>query len=72
MPIWLFDRFTRKDVTAQWRWLRDGEIPVDIAATRAILPAALSVEEWLAKQHQEQGSRKGGRQHGTSERSATP
>jgi hypothetical protein len=38
MPIWLFDRFTRKDATTMWRWLRRGEVPLDTGPTRAILP----------------------------------
>lgn len=49
MPEWLFDRFTRKDPTIMWRWLRTGEVDRDTSATRAILPSALTVEEWLAK-----------------------
>jgi uncharacterized protein YbjT (DUF2867 family) len=48
MPIWLFDRFTRGDPTAMWRWLRTNEVPADPEQTRAILPSALSVREWLA------------------------
>jgi uncharacterized protein YbjT (DUF2867 family) len=47
MPMWLFDRFTRKDPTAMWRWLRTQRVDVDPAATRAILPSALTVREWL-------------------------
>ena len=49
MPTWLFDRFTRGDVTAMWRWLNTGDVPVDTAATRAIHPAALTVREWMAR-----------------------
>jgi uncharacterized protein YbjT (DUF2867 family) len=47
MPIWLFDRFTRKDVTAIWRWARTGDVVTDTAATRAIHPSALTVRAWL-------------------------
>ncbi len=47
MPIWLFDRFTRRDVTAIWRWARTGDVEVDTAATRAIHPSALTVRKWL-------------------------
>lgn len=47
MPIWLFDRFTRGDITAIWRWVRTGDVAVDTAPTRAIHPGALTVEEWL-------------------------
>ncbi|MGH8911526.1 MAG: NmrA family NAD(P)-binding protein, partial [Acidimicrobiia bacterium] len=49
MPIWLFDRFTKKDVTAIWRWVRTGTYPTDTAATRAIHPSALTVREWLGR-----------------------
>ena len=48
LPIWLFDRFTRKDVTAIWRWVRTGVYPMDTGPTRAILPGALTAREWLA------------------------
>jgi uncharacterized protein YbjT (DUF2867 family) len=47
MPQWLFDRFTRHDPTTMWRWLRTGSVAVDVAATRAVLPSARSVPEWL-------------------------
>ena len=47
MPRWLFDRFTRHDPTTMWEWLRTGTVEVDLAATRAALPSALSVSEWL-------------------------
>ena len=48
MPTWLLDRFTRKDVTTMWRWLRTGDVDLDTATARAILPSALTVREWLA------------------------
>lgn len=48
VPTWLFDRFTRKDPTAMWRWLRTQRVEVEPAATRAILPTALTVREWLS------------------------
>jgi uncharacterized protein YbjT (DUF2867 family) len=47
MPVWLFDRFTRADPTTMWRWLRSGTVEVDLAQTRAVLPSALTVPEWL-------------------------
>ncbi|HVL91387.1 MAG TPA: NmrA/HSCARG family protein [Actinomycetota bacterium] len=50
MPQRLFDTFTRNDVTTMWRWLRDGELPVDTATVRSILPSAMSVRDWLARQ----------------------
>jgi uncharacterized protein YbjT (DUF2867 family) len=49
MPLWLFDRFTRKDVTSLWRWLRTGVPELDTAPTRAILPSAMTVREWLTR-----------------------
>jgi hypothetical protein len=48
MPIRLFDRFTRGDVTAMWRWLKTGNVPMDTAETHAIHPDALTVREWMA------------------------
>jgi uncharacterized protein YbjT (DUF2867 family) len=50
LPVWLFDRFTRGDVTAIWRWVKTGTYEVDTAPTRAIHPTALTVKEWLMKQ----------------------
>jgi uncharacterized protein YbjT (DUF2867 family) len=49
MPLWLFDRFTRKDLTVMWRWLRTNPVDVDPAETRAILPTAMTVREWLSR-----------------------
>lgn len=50
MPIWLFDRFTRGDVTVMWRWLYDGQLHLDTSATRSIHPSALTVGEWMLRQ----------------------
>jgi uncharacterized protein YbjT (DUF2867 family) len=49
MPLWLFDRLTRKDLTAMWRWVRTHDFEVDPDQTRAILPSALTVPEWLRR-----------------------
>ncbi|HJP64896.1 MAG TPA: NmrA/HSCARG family protein [Actinomycetota bacterium] len=49
MPIWLFDKFTRSDPTAQWRWLRTNMVETDVEGTRAVLPSALTVRQWLEK-----------------------
>lgn len=57
LPIWLFDRFTRGDVTDIWRWVKTGEFVVDTAPTRAIHPAALTVSEWMLRQR-DQNNRK--------------
>jgi uncharacterized protein YbjT (DUF2867 family) len=51
MPVRLFDRFTRGDVTDIWRWVRTGDVLTDTGPTREIHPAALTVEEWLRKTH---------------------
>lgn len=52
MPIWLFQRFglVGRDLTTMWRWLRTGDIDLDTAPTRAILPEALTVRTWLSRQ----------------------
>lgn len=47
MPTFLFDRFTKGDLTAMWRWLRDGEVPLDTEPMRTLHPEALSVAQWL-------------------------
>jgi uncharacterized protein YbjT (DUF2867 family) len=49
MPLWLLDRFTRKDLTVMWRWLRTNPVDVDPAETRAVLPTAMTVREWLSR-----------------------
>jgi uncharacterized protein YbjT (DUF2867 family) len=50
MPVWLLERFAGDDVTRMWRWLRGTRPEVDPAQTRALLPTALGVEEWLRAQ----------------------
>lgn len=52
LPIWLFDRFTRGDVTAMWRWVKTGDYPVDTGPTRELRPAAMTVRDWMVRQHQ--------------------
>lgn len=52
LPVWLFDRFTRGDVTAIWRWVRTGQFELDTAPTLAIHPAALTVREWMVRQRE--------------------
>jgi uncharacterized protein YbjT (DUF2867 family) len=49
MPVALFDRFTRQDPTAMWRWLRTGSVTVDVEGTRALLPTAMTVRQWLER-----------------------
>jgi uncharacterized protein YbjT (DUF2867 family) len=47
MPLWLFHRFAGDDLTKMWRWLHTNPVAADPAATRAVLPSARTVEEWL-------------------------
>lgn len=49
MPLWLFHRFVGDDLTRMWRWLRTHPVAFDLAATRAIVPAARTVREWLVQ-----------------------
>lgn len=57
MPVWLFDRFTRGDVTAIWRWVETGDFSTDTTLTRAIHPAALDVREWMVRQRDRNASK---------------
>jgi hypothetical protein len=50
MPVWLFERFVGTDLTTMWRWLQTKDIDIDPTQTRQILPAALTVREWLVRQ----------------------
>jgi uncharacterized protein YbjT (DUF2867 family) len=47
MPMAMFDLFTKHDLTTMWRWCRTGPVPRDTSQTRAILPSALTVRQWL-------------------------
>ena len=49
MPMWMFDRFTKRDLTTMWRWCRAGPVPLDTSPTHAILPSALTVRQWLER-----------------------
>jgi hypothetical protein len=49
LPIWLFDRFTRHDVTEMWRWLRTGQVELDTGPTRLLHPRTLTVRDWLIR-----------------------
>jgi uncharacterized protein YbjT (DUF2867 family) len=46
MPLWLFRRFT-PDTVRLWRSLAEQPPVVDVERTRAVHPAASTVEEWL-------------------------
>jgi uncharacterized protein YbjT (DUF2867 family) len=51
MPVWIFERFDGTGLTMMWRWLRTGNIEVDLAETREIMPTALTVREWLIRRY---------------------
>lgn len=50
MPQWLFDRFTRKDLTTMWQWSRTHPVPLDTKPTWDILPSVKTVRGWLTEQ----------------------
>jgi uncharacterized protein YbjT (DUF2867 family) len=52
MPMWMFDLFTKRDLTTMWRWCRTGPVPLDTSPTLALLPSALTVREWLERNRQ--------------------
>ncbi|HEX2053925.1 MAG TPA: NmrA/HSCARG family protein [Actinomycetota bacterium] len=47
LPQWLFDKFTRGDLTTMWRWLRTNPVPLDTRPTRELLSDARTVRGWL-------------------------
>ena len=47
MPVWLFERFTGRDLTRMWRWLASHDVAADVTRTRSILPTAASFEEFV-------------------------
>jgi uncharacterized protein YbjT (DUF2867 family) len=51
MPLWLFERFTGDDLSRMWRWLRTADLAGDAGPTRQILPHAMTVRQWLNRQH---------------------
>ncbi|HEX2178816.1 MAG TPA: NmrA/HSCARG family protein [Actinomycetota bacterium] len=50
MPRWLFDKFTRRDLTTMWHWLRVHPVPLDTKPTWDILSRARTVRVYLAEQ----------------------
>ncbi len=50
LPAWLFERMAGKDLTTMWRWLHEHDLEFDTARTREILPSAVSVRDWVARQ----------------------
>lgn len=59
LPLWLFDRFTRGDVTDIWRWVATGTFETDTRPTRAIHPEALTVRDWLVRRRDETDRHRG-------------
>lgn len=49
MPVWLFERVAGKDLPIMWRWLRNGEVPLDTGPTHAVLPGARTMRAWMAE-----------------------
>lgn len=49
VPLWLFERFVGPDLTRMWRWLATHEVNVDPAETRAHIPGAATVEDFLTR-----------------------
>ena len=52
LPIWLFNHFTKKDVIAMWRWLRQGPLPNDKNDVQTIVAQPTTIEDYLARQLQ--------------------
>lgn len=48
MPVPLFKKFVGDDLVKMWRWLHAHPVEVDPAETKAIVPAAKTVREWLS------------------------
>jgi uncharacterized protein YbjT (DUF2867 family) len=53
LPVPVFERFVGSDLPTMWRWLRSGKVDVDPAETRAIVPDALTVREWLLRRQRQ-------------------
>lgn len=49
MPVWLFERFTGKDETTMWRWLRENDMAFDTKPTRDIYAGAHTLRDWLSQ-----------------------
>jgi uncharacterized protein YbjT (DUF2867 family) len=58
MPVWMFERygFVGKDLTVMWRWLRTGDLDLNIEETLALHPDASSVRSWLQDQKRARGA----------------
>jgi len=51
MPLWLFERFVGQDRSRMWRWLREANLAGDTGPTRAIVPTAMTLDQWLTRQY---------------------
>jgi uncharacterized protein YbjT (DUF2867 family) len=49
MPVWVFERFVGSDLPTMWRWLRTGQVELDLTTAREILPDVLDVRAWLQR-----------------------
>jgi uncharacterized protein YbjT (DUF2867 family) len=52
LPVPVFERMagrSGKDLTRMWHWLSTADLDLTPAETRSLLPAALTVETWLAQ-----------------------
>jgi uncharacterized protein YbjT (DUF2867 family) len=47
MPVWLFERVAGKDLPIMWRWLRDGDVPLDTGPTHVVHPTAQTMQAWM-------------------------
>jgi uncharacterized protein YbjT (DUF2867 family) len=50
MPEWLFKRIVGDELLTMWRWLGSEQFDRSMDATREVLPEALTVQQWLARQ----------------------
>jgi uncharacterized protein YbjT (DUF2867 family) len=57
MPVAMFERIAGTDLTTMWRWLRDHPVNGDPAETRALLPTAATVRDWLHRHRDGAGRR---------------
>jgi uncharacterized protein YbjT (DUF2867 family) len=56
MPVRLFEKFVGTDLTTMWRWLRTNPTEVDTAVTKALVPEARTVRQWLLERRATQRS----------------
>lgn len=49
MPLWLFQRFVGPDLLRMWHWIPQHQVVADVPGTRALVPDAASVEEFVRR-----------------------